>query len=306
MGLAASQARFLCITSRKADCEYKSTELAQQKLEITNQLSSISTEYSNAMNATKLMWSNEAVEGDYGLTYSLLMMPSAANDYNPYMITTPSGAVVLNSEYAAAAKAAGISKAGGVGSQESRDKFIQALVPGGLITQETANAITETDFLAVKNSDNTISFSSTIKSDSNSILWDPSAGMGRNPLDKSSADTMTLADLILSESIGQQVVDWGQVIAGSGQVTKLEKDKEIARFTKLLETLSKEKIDKDIVNQLVRDRNNYKRNNSDKSDTTEYLNKLKEYDELIANAKKVMAGETSGGLLLDSFRCSNS
>lgn len=299
MGLAASQARFLCITSRKADCEYKSTELAQQKLEITNQLSGISTEYSNAMNATKLMWSNEAIEGDCGLTYSLLMMPSAANDYNPYMVTTPSGAIVLNSEYAAAAKAAGISKAGGIGSQESRDKFIQALVPGGLVTQETANAITETDFVAVKNKDNSISFTKPESSNTKSVLWDASAGMGREPLDKSSADVMTLSDLILSESIGQQVIDWGKVVAGAGEVTELEYAQETERLDKLVSTLNSSRITDDVVNQLVRDRNNYKKDNADKSGTQEYLDKLKEFDTLIANAKKVMAGETSGGLLLD-------
>ena len=43
------------------------------------------------------------------------------------MVTTPSGAVVLNDKYAAAARAAGLSKAGGIGSQQSRDKFISAL-----------------------------------------------------------------------------------------------------------------------------------------------------------------------------------
>lgn len=301
MGLAASQARFLCITSRKADCEYKSTELAQQKLEITNQLSAISTEYSNAMNATKLMWSNEAVEGDFGLTYSLLMMPSAANDYNPYMITSPSGAIVLNSEYAAAAKAAGISKAGGVGSQESRDKFIQALVPGGLITQETADAITMTDFDAVKNpTDNSITVTKPDNSNSNFVQWDPAAGMGRNPLDKSSADAMSLADLILSESIGQQTIDWGKVVAKDNHVTQKEKDKEIERYNTLIGDVDKNKITSDIVSQLVRDRNNYKKANTDKSGTQEYLDKIRAFDELIANAKKVMAGETRNGLLLDN------
>ena len=135
MGLAASQARFLCITARKADCEYKSTALAQEKLDITKQLSDISTKYAQSMNATKLIWQNEAITNDYGVTYSLLMMPTAANDYNPYMITSPSGAIVLNTEYAAAARAAGISKAGGVGSQESRDKFISALAYQGSVTK---------------------------------------------------------------------------------------------------------------------------------------------------------------------------
>ena len=119
MGLAASQARFLCITARKADCEYKTTDLAQQKLNITNQLSQISNDYANAMNATKLMWSNEGVSADFGLSYGALMAPSALNDYNAYMVTTPSGAIVLNSQYAAAARAAGISRNGGFGSTDA-------------------------------------------------------------------------------------------------------------------------------------------------------------------------------------------
>ena len=48
MGLAASQARFLGITARKTSCEYKSTEIAQQKLEITNQLLAAQTKTKQA------------------------------------------------------------------------------------------------------------------------------------------------------------------------------------------------------------------------------------------------------------------
>ena len=185
MGIATCQARFLGITARKADCEYKSTELAQQKLEITNQLSSVSAEYSNALNSTKLIWSNEAVAQDYGLTYSLLMMPSAINDYNPYMITTTSGAIVLNSEYAAAAKAAGISMAGGVGSSDSRDKFIAALVPGGIITQETANQLTVKDYAYeadVNKPGSVILSQNQPTGTTSSVAWNPTAGMGAKPM----------------------------------------------------------------------------------------------------------------------------
>lgn len=224
MGLAASQARFLSITARKADCEYKSTDLAQQKLEITSQLSDISTQYASAMNATKLMWSNGAVDGDYGVTYSLLMMPSAMNDFNPYMITSPSGAVILNTEYAAAAKAAGISKAGGVGSQTQRDKFISALVPGGIVTEETAKSITKYDYAAVKNEDNSITFSNanSVNVDMKGVAWNPIAGMGAAPLNKASVSLMTFSDLVMSESIGQKEVDWGKVLVGPGQITEKE------------------------------------------------------------------------------------
>lgn len=227
MGIATCQARFLGITARKADCEYKSTELAQQKLEITNQLSSVSAEYSNALNSTKLIWSNEAVGKDYGLTYSLLMMPSAINDYNPYMITTTSGAIVLNSEYAAAAKAAGISMAGGVGSSDSRDKFIAALVPGGIITQETANQLTVKDYVyeADVNKPGSVILSQNQPTGATgSVGWNPTAGMGAKPMDKTSVSAMQLEDLILSESIGQQKLDWTSMFVGEGQISQNEYD----------------------------------------------------------------------------------
>lgn len=236
MGIAASQARFLGITARKADCEYRSTELAQQKLEITNQLAGVASEYSNALNSTKLMWSNEAVGQDYGLTYSLLMMPSAINDYNPYMITTPSGAVVLNSEYAAAAKAAGISKAGGVGSQDSRDKFIAALVPGGIITQETANQLTVNDYQYEIDKPGSVKLSAKQPTGgTGSVAWNPGAGMGDQPMNKSSVDAMQLSDLIMSESIGLQKIDWAQLtVDKKDEITQAEFDKKKQDYDDLI------------------------------------------------------------------------
>lgn len=232
MGLATSQARFLCITARKADCEYKSTELAQQKLEITNQLSDISANYANAMNSTKLVWKNDLVENDYGLTYNLLMTPSAANDYNPYMVTTSSGAIVLNSEYAAAAKAAGISKAGGISSADGRDKFIAALVPGGIVTQDTANSIMTTDYVATKMDDGTLKVDkANTSATTGNVGWNSGAGMGSTPLDKNSVDGLDKAALIMSDLIGEQLVDWAQLITTSSeQITSAKYDSTIKDY----------------------------------------------------------------------------
>ncbi len=232
MGLATSQARFLCITARKADCEYKSTELAQQKLEITNQLSDISANYANAMNSTKLVWKNDLVENDYGLTYNLLMTPSAANDYNPYMVTTSSGAIVLNSEYAAAAKAAGISKAGGISSADGRDKFIAALVPGGIVTQDTANSIMTTDYVATKMDDGTLKVDkSNTSATTGNVGWNSGAGMGSTPLDKNSVDGLDISALITSDLIGKQLVDWAQLITTSSeQITSAKYDSTIKDY----------------------------------------------------------------------------
>ena len=300
MGLAASQARFLCITARKADCEYKSTELAQQKLEITNQLSTISNEYANAMNATKLVWSNDAVDRDYGLTYSLMMTPSAINDYNPYMLTSSSGAIILNSEYANAARAAGISKAGGAGSQASRDKFIQALVPGGIVTQETADNITSNDYrISINN--NEIDIVEGTESNG-AIMWNPAAGMGADPLNKSIVDAMNLVDLATSENIGQQLVDWGQLFVGEGQITTIEYNRNLENLQDLYKDAVNKKISNEIISQLQNDKEAFKASlTNPNSPAAEDQKKLDEFDKLISNAKTILAGKVSDdGYLLDS------
>lgn len=294
MGLAASQARFLCITARKADCEYKSTELAQQKLEITNQLSDISTEYSNAMNATKLMWSNDAVDGDFSMSYGLLMTPSVANDYNPYMVTTASGAIVLNSEYAAAAKAAGISKAGGIGSQDSRDKFIAALSYQGLITDTTSKAITRTDYEVDTDktaANNKITFKTNPTTATSGVDWNPAAGMGAIPKNKNSVAAMTLSDIINSSAIGQKTIDWAKVSA-NGKTTKKEYTEETSRLQKLVSKAQTGNITDDIVNQLKRDKANYMSANPapDSTDTekrAKYDADIKKFDELITQASYI-------------------
>ena len=288
MGLAASQARFLCITARKADCEYKSTELAQQKLDITKQLGAISNEYSNAMNATKLMWSNDAVNGSYGMTYSLMMMPSAANDFNPYMITTSSGAIVLNGPYAAAAKAAGISKSGGIGSQESRDKFISALVPYGLITEDTAKAITLNDYEYKLNGNNLELDESSGTIGTTGVDWDPSAGMGRDPLNKS-ANVMSFADLCLSESMGLQTVDWAKMFVGDGQYTEKEFNNEKSRLNKLVTSANQgvRGITSDVINQLKRDLNNYKNNYTGDTNDQKYKDECARLESLINKAENI-------------------
>lgn len=290
MGLAASQARFLGITARKTSCEYKSTEIAQQKLEITNQLSDISVDYANAMNATKLIWNNEAATYDYGVNYGLLMTPSAMNNYNAYMVTTNSGAIVLNAAYASAAKAAGISKAGGIGSQDSRDKFIAALVPEGIITQDSANAITLTDrqfdkngkFTEITNTDKTQN-NGIVKNDS-SVAWNPVTGMGAVPMDKESVDMMDLSAMILSESIGQQTVDWDQLFLPIAQenenknqnpkklITQSEYDRIITNYDKQIgekqaaleaaDDASKPAI-RDELNKLKTEKKDYEKNNKE-------------------------------------------
>ena len=231
MGLAASQARFLGITMRKAQCEFKSTELAQQKLEITNQLSQIAQDYSNGMNATRLVWSNDEVGADINLAYGLLMMPSVANDYNPYMPSTPSGAIVLNDAFAAAAKAAGISMTGGIPSEDGRDKFLAALVAEGLLSQETAEKIQVTDYI-YDNVNETWDIGTDVTP---SVSWNGLSGLGAAPKDKSVASYMTLSDMLASEAFGGRVInmmaaDTRHKYMSSGAYSQLRDEEQRANY----------------------------------------------------------------------------
>lgn len=301
MGLAASQARFLCITARKADCEYKSTDLAQQKLEITNQLSDISNEYSNAMNSTKLIWDNENVANPAAVDYALLMTHSAANDYNPYMLTTASGAIVLNSTYAAAAKAAGISKSGGLGSQASRNKFISALAYQGIITEETAKSIVgnlypldeaateETGQIVLGELTGTTGVSA-------SIPWNPIAGMGDEPKEKYAADDFTLSEMCYSD-IGTTLVDWAQIGTNkedgvtTNDVTELEYEAQLETFDELISSARQANISTEVISQLNMDYHNYSLESS--PDAT----KLKNYETMVLIAQNYKNVDSAGYIL---------
>lgn len=192
MGLAASQARFLAITSRKMNCEFQSMQIAQDKLSVTRDLQSAATKYQNSMNATKLVWDTDMDEV-YDLSYDLLMTPSALNDYNPYLITDAQGKIVLTDTMFNAAKNAGIIDENGnptgyamftqsgkdekqedgttiVNTKGSRDAFLDALVSCGDLSYSTAESVKSQPYT--------------------------NAGMGGELLDKTIANALTTTGFI--------------------------------------------------------------------------------------------------------------
>lgn len=177
MGLAASQARFLAITARKANCEFQSMQIAQEKLSISNDMTKATEQYQNALNMTKLVWDPDGTgEHTTELSYNLLMTPSALNGYDPYLVTARTGQIALNSSYAAAARAAGIDRKGGVqGTEAGRNEFLTQLTNQGLITKSTCNIISTNPY---------------------SI----SAGVGGKPLDKTAANAVSNSTLALITS----------------------------------------------------------------------------------------------------------
>lgn len=98
MGLAASQCRLLMLTARKDDVEGSLLKLSNQKLCLARDTADIAEEYTNALNATKLVYK----DGDtsFDLTYNTLMRPSSKVD-GQYLLTNSSGNVLLDDTYAA-------------------------------------------------------------------------------------------------------------------------------------------------------------------------------------------------------------
>jgi len=147
MGLAASQARFLAITSRKMNCEFQSMQIAQQKLSVTRDLQKAAQNYQTDLTATKLVW--EDMDGNtYDVTYDMMMTPTAINQYDPYLVTDSRGKIVMTKGMFNAARAVGIIDENGEPavsakhpSQDGRNDFINALGANGAITGSNANTV---------------------------------------------------------------------------------------------------------------------------------------------------------------------
>ena len=155
MGLAASQARFLAITARKADCEFRSMQIAQNKLSVTRELQAATEKYHNALNAETLIWDYDGSGSDLqDVSYNLMMKPSVYNNYTPYLLTDRGGRVIVSPAVAAAAAAAGIDpNKGGQRTESAFNEFLKALAVNDVISTQTAKQV-NTAMFVVKNPSN--------------------------------------------------------------------------------------------------------------------------------------------------------
>ena len=107
MGLAASQARLLSITSRMSDNELRSQLISNAKMRLTTDSARVSDEYVAALNQTQLMFQNFDPQGNemyQALTFNSLTAYSAYN--NQYGIVNGAGEIMVSAADAAKFKAA--------------------------------------------------------------------------------------------------------------------------------------------------------------------------------------------------------
>ena len=233
MGMAACQARFLGITARKSACEYRSTEIAQRKAQVSEQLADISKDYANAMNATKLLWDNEHCDCMYGLTYNILMKPSAVNDYNPFFISTSKGALILSGPYAFAAQYAGISKTGGNNSEAGFKKFMNAL-------RQDPDLATSSEGMKTLDMKSDEIISENALKDVLKVKYNERAGIGGKPLEKEGIEICDIGTLCTSDALSKKLFVGTQVYNDDG--TPKQKDgKDVYEADHLLDVLNTEK-----------------------------------------------------------------
>ena len=125
MGMAASQGRFLALTSRNIDIGRELGSLSLQKTALTRDMRKVSQEYNDALNAKSLKWSNNGGATYVDLTYSNLMTPSDMNQYNSYLVTDLNDKVVIDGNYKKYAEM--ISPEGKSGADWSGDTRLQIL-----------------------------------------------------------------------------------------------------------------------------------------------------------------------------------
>ena len=97
MGMAASQARLLSITSRMSDNELRAQLINNAKMRLTDDTSKASEKYVNALNQVQLMMSNKDTLGNemyQQLTYNNLTAYSSYN--NQYGLINKSGELVVS------------------------------------------------------------------------------------------------------------------------------------------------------------------------------------------------------------------
>lgn len=102
MGMAASQARLLSITSRMSDNELRAQLINNAKMRLTSDSAKVSDEYIAALNETQFMFSNFDTQGNeqyQNLTFNSLTAYSAFN--NQYGITNSAGELLVASSDAA-------------------------------------------------------------------------------------------------------------------------------------------------------------------------------------------------------------
>ena len=171
MGLAASQARLLCITMRITDDQYQLMKLSSQQLSLSAKSADIDEQYDYMKNAV-----NYSYNGNENFTYSDLMGASGltAGLESPVFVTNKDNKIVLDGAYGMAMQSAYMASSGNPkGSATGFNAFV-AQITGDSTTNWFAAAQKSISSPNAGNNNATGSSSNTSKTFSGG--WDTTVG----------------------------------------------------------------------------------------------------------------------------------
>jgi len=117
MGMSASQARLLSLTSRMHDLEAQAQSIQYSKLDLVNSKNDVYDEYMDALDSTKYQMSVVTLNGNefVDMTYTNMVMANTAGVHSMYAITNAKGQIMLPEQIA--------SKLGPEGYRGNMDNF---------------------------------------------------------------------------------------------------------------------------------------------------------------------------------------
>lgn len=134
MGLAATQARFLLLTSRQSDVEQRMMSISNQKLALARESAALAAQHTRAMGAQNVMWTTGSGTNakETELQYSDVMSVSNGN-----YLTNAYGALVLDSNMLSKLGLDGSSGAGSdfTAKYDTLEKFLTKMLPADKLTE---------------------------------------------------------------------------------------------------------------------------------------------------------------------------
>lgn len=128
MGISSAQVRLLQLTDRKHTIGCELTRLANDKVDLTRDMSKATTKYQEALNAKTLKWSANSGVSYVDLTYANLMRPSQMNGNTAYLLTDASEKVLVDYKYKKYAEMISEKGAPGGNWESNRAKILAELV----------------------------------------------------------------------------------------------------------------------------------------------------------------------------------
>ncbi len=138
MGISSHQVRLLQLTDRNHTIGRELTRLANDKVDLTRDMSKATTAYQQALNAKTLKWSANSGVSYVDLTYKNLMRPSQMNANTAYLLTDSSDRVLIDYNYKKYAEMISAKGAPGGDWEGNRAKILAELVG---VSESTINGL---------------------------------------------------------------------------------------------------------------------------------------------------------------------